>query len=247
MSAIIRGTKTSAVVLRSVDVFDADRSYLMLTRVLGKIRARAKGVRRPTSKTTGHLLAYVPTEVEVQESGGYFLITSAQSQYRDAYPEHDLAFLRMVEIAAEGIDRLLLESEPHPSIFDAFVSVLDYLRSDPQELLVAEFLFKTVVYLGYKPELDHCSQSGAPLEKDRLGWSSQGGGVYNLTENARAELVDPRVIVALRQMVHPDFISDRLQMPHTARAQTLQVIYDYVQTIIGAPLRSVSFNADLVG
>ena len=73
----MRTKKTEAVILGTRDIFDADRSYLLFTREFGKLWARAKGVRRPGSRLSGHLLTCLPTELELHENGGYYLITSA--------------------------------------------------------------------------------------------------------------------------------------------------------------------------
>jgi DNA repair protein RecO (recombination protein O) len=240
MSYDSTATKAQAIIMRSSDVYDADRLYLALTDTYGKIRMRAKGVRRPTSKLTGHLLAYVPTTVELQESQGFFLVTSAQSQFADAYPNHNLDFLQLVEVAAEALDRLLLEHEPHPDVYAAFSYVIERLRESPHELLVAEFLYKIVNFLGYQPILEHCAQTGEALVGDRLAWSSAAGGVYNVPDGYVGDRIQSKTVVALREMAKPAFIAERLHMPDNITAEVLRVIYDYVQTVIGMPLRSLS-------
>src|SRR3970282_150712 len=47
--------KTEAIVLRSMDLGEADRVLTVLTPRLGKLRVIAKGVRRPKSRIGGRL------------------------------------------------------------------------------------------------------------------------------------------------------------------------------------------------
>ena len=46
---------TEAIVLRTSSLGEADRLITLLTPGLGKLRAAARGVRKPTSKLGGHL------------------------------------------------------------------------------------------------------------------------------------------------------------------------------------------------
>jgi len=52
---IPRVYKTDAIVLRRSNLGEADKILTLYTPNLGKIRAIAKGVRRPTSKLGGHV------------------------------------------------------------------------------------------------------------------------------------------------------------------------------------------------
>ncbi len=50
-----RTYQTEAIVIRKIKLGEADRILTLYTPQLGKIRAVAKGVRRPRSKLAGHL------------------------------------------------------------------------------------------------------------------------------------------------------------------------------------------------
>src|SRR3989338_8561949 len=64
-----------AIVLRSIDVGEADRFLILLTRQLGRVAALAAGARRPTSKLLG-ILPGRRLQVELIERPGSFLVTS---------------------------------------------------------------------------------------------------------------------------------------------------------------------------
>jgi len=253
----MREKKTEAVILDTSVVFDSDRLYLLFTREFGKLRARARGVRRPSSRLAGHLLPYLPCQMELVETGDFFLIVQAQllSQYTSTggYPENSLLFLESAARLAEALDVLFVARDPHPVIYDGLVYTLDRLRDlcateNPQayrtEMVVVEFLVKALAELGYRPELYSCVVSGGAVESDFLGWSSQLGGLLNKEgyERERATAVrieSPKTVVALRKFSEPQFVAERLTMPDEVQKETVRLIYDYLQNQIGQPLKSL--------
>jgi DNA repair protein RecO (recombination protein O) len=252
----VKHFKTEAVILDATDVFDADRSLLLFTRELGKLRARARGVRKPTSRLTGHLLPYVPTSLELVEGNSGLLITQAQIQVGGAdatYPGDPLAFLRQSEIIAESLNRLYVEREPHPSVYGGLVYTLDRLldvlassgHTQVAELVAVEFLFKALGELGYRPELERCVVTSERLETDFLGWSDALGGVVSKVgwdQGGREgyRLRGAKTLVALRQFQKPEFYAERLAMPAEVAEEAKRVVYGYLQYTIGRPLKSLS-------
>jgi DNA repair protein RecO (recombination protein O) len=250
----MRERKTEAVILDTTDIFDADRSLLLFTREFGRLRARARGVRKPTSRLTGHLLHYIPTQLELVENGEWYLVVQAQivSHYAAAetYPKDALLFSEQAALLAETMNRLFQDHDPHPAIYDGLVYTLDRLRDlcDTEnrrkaELGVAEFVFKCLAELGYRPELFHCAATDADLTEDYIGWSSRVGGLlsregYQMAEDA-FRLSSPKVAVALRQLLRAEFMAERLGMDEEVQAEAVRIIYHYAQTQMGQPLRSL--------
>lgn len=250
----MRQAKATAVILHTSDIFDADRCYLMFAREQGKLRARAKGVRKPKSRLAGNLLPYVPVQLEmVVGDSGWELIVQAQSTMQGGYPEEPLAFLQHAELIAEAVDKLLPDREPHPEFYEGLVYTLERLRDKSvtgQEhglllLLVAELLFKLLIVMGYRPELERCVVTGEELAPQGLSWSSQVGGVVS-EEGMRQMMVpsfplhSPRTVVLLRQLARPQFVTERLSMDDEVRSEACRVVFDYLQTQIGKPLKSYS-------
>lgn len=245
--------KTEAVILDTTDVFDADRSYLLFSKELGKIRARAKGVRKPTSRLTGHLLPFLPIQMELILSGGWYLVVQAHllNKYASdsSYPDNPLTFLKFAAIVSESVNRLFIEADPHPAIYEGLVYTLDRLRSvahqsQTAELVVAEFLLKALSELGYRAELQKCVVTGEEIKPDFIAWSSGLGGVLSKEGYGQAEgdawvLRSPKTIIGLRQLLEPDFRAERLQMEPEIQAEMSQVVYHFVQSTLGQPLKSL--------
>lgn len=249
--------KTEAVTLDTTDVFDADRSLLLFTREAGKLRARARGVRKPTSRLAGHLLPYVPTQLELIESGGWYLITQAQiaSAFAQsaAYPSDPMLFSAQAAIVAELVNKLFVEESAHPELYDGLVYTFDRLRElanspgheQKAQLVVTEFLLKALGEVGYRPELAVCVLTSQPLESDFLAWSSRLGGLLSKTgyEAERADsfrLESAKTAVVLREFLKPAFIAERLGMDGEVAGDVCRVVYEYAQYQIGQPLKSLS-------
>jgi DNA repair protein RecO (recombination protein O) len=246
----MRQRKATAIVLHSGDIFDADRTYLLFTREYGKLRARAKGVRRPKSRLAGNLQPYQACELElVGSEGGWELIVQAHGS-NQGYPENPLRFLPYAELIAEMIDKLLPDRERHPELFDGIDHTLQRLRArcgtaEPRELLLitVELALKLLILLGYRPELERCVVTGTPLVPQGLSWSSEVGGVVS-EEGLRSMAVpsipirEAKTVVALRQLARPEFVAERLTMSEAVVREVGRLVMDYLQTQIGKPLKS---------
>lgn len=249
----MRQYKTEAVILDTTDIFDADRSFLLFSKELGKIRARARGVRKPTSKLSGHLLTYLPTQLELVESDGWFLVVQAHLlpgyASSGAYPEDSLSFLNEAAVVAEAINRLFLDHDPHQSIYGGLVYTLDRLREKTGRaetgLIIGEFLLKALAELGYQPELKRCVLSGDSISPEFVGWSSEHGGTlseagFNRVLVGARRLQSPKSLLVLREMLKPEFLAERLVMPAEVQRETELIVYDYLQTVLGQPLKSLN-------
>jgi DNA repair protein RecO (recombination protein O) len=248
--------KTEALILDSRDVYDADRIYLLYTREFGKIWARAKGVRKPTSKLTGHLLTYIPVQLELVRAGQGYVITQAQVSDASSspYPENVLPLTHAMAIVAEVIDGLSAEHDPQPHLYDVLAEGTALLRKVAGEaegesemvLLLAELHFKLLSLLGYHPELDHCVVTDTEIREERLGWSDALGGIVAEIGLSQAgtpcvPLEHPRVVLVLRQFAKPGFHYDRLRVDAEVQRESARIVFGYVQYQLGRALKALPF------
>ena len=252
----MRELKVQAVILNSTDIFDADRSLLLFSQELGKVYARARGVRKPTSRLTGNLLPYLPVELELFRSSGYLTVVQAQVLVQSGsavYPNHPLPYLRQVEGIAEALNRLFVEGEPHPAVYGGLVYVLGRLRTlydsaqgdAKARLLVVEYLLKCLAELGYHPQMDACVVTGDTLDPDYLYWSDKLGGVlseagYRQPEAEGYQLRSKLTVIAFREFLKPVFSAERLRLPDDVAGEVERVALGYLQYQIGFQLRAFS-------
>ena len=250
----MRELKVEAVILDAKDIYDADRSLLLFSRELGKVYVRARGVRKPTSRLTGNLLPYLPTQLELVRTGDNLTVVQAQVLVRagnSIYPENPLLYLKQVQGIAEALNRLFIEREPHPAVYGGLIYVLERLRilydqsggEAKARLLVTEYLLKCLVELGYRPQLDTCVATGLPLDPDFLAWSDKLGGTlsetgYRQMDAEGSRLSSKLTVVALREFLKPAFSAERLKVPQEIAEEAGVVARGYLQYQIGAPLRA---------
>ena len=74
-----RQYRVTAVVLKRTDVGEADRLLTLLTLQRGKLRAVAKGARKPSARKTGHVELFNSVELQIAVAREIDLVTQAQT------------------------------------------------------------------------------------------------------------------------------------------------------------------------
>jgi recombinational DNA repair protein (RecF pathway) len=130
---------TKGLVLKATPLREADRTYAILTRDLGLIRASASGVRKEASKLRGALEPFALANVSLVRGKEFWRITSAEA-LRAIPAEAGMARpLSLLQSLVQG-------EEANAALFDA---VEEHLGSE-ETLLVAHILY----HLGYLKEED---------------------------------------------------------------------------------------------
>jgi len=149
-------------VLRTVKLGETDRIVTLLTVERGKVRAVAKGVRKPGSKIGARL---DPTShVTVQCYEGRNLDTVTQVETIDAFGsvrEH-YGCLTHALAMHEAVDQITLEGEPNELVYRMLVGALRTLDENPNPLVAAAFFWRLLSVEGFQPVLDACVRCEAP-------------------------------------------------------------------------------------
>ncbi len=137
---------TRGIVLSERAIGEADRIYSILTRDLGKLQARAIGVRKNTSKLRGNIEPFSLSSISFVKGKDYWRLTSAQFlQNIPASPSVARPF--------SLIEKLVQGEEPHPELFDTVEQfILSPQPSD--ELFEVRLVSQILFHLGYLKEAD---------------------------------------------------------------------------------------------
>lgn len=138
------------LILRTIDVGEADRFCILFTRERGRLAARARGVRRPQSRMGSALLPLQRALVSVQECSGAGLVTAAVPMTGGIPSGDPLAFFR-AECGVEILLALLHDEHPFPELFDATAAF--FTRSFDGDHILVAFAFRTLHILGFLPEI----------------------------------------------------------------------------------------------
>ncbi|HHV62027.1 MAG TPA: DNA repair protein RecO [Firmicutes bacterium] len=173
--------KTEGIVLRNRDLGEADRIVTVYTRERGKVRAVAKGARRPRSRFVGSTLVFTYADFLIFKGKGLDNISQVSIIEPFSRLRSDLVSMAYASYMAELVDISTEEDEKNDSIFLLLLTAFQVLPELPDpEMLRFAFEARLMTYLGYKPVLDRCATCGGNPEAAELAFDAATGGVLCL-------------------------------------------------------------------
>jgi DNA repair protein RecO (recombination protein O) len=171
--------RTQALILKRMDLGEADRIVTFFTRDVGKVRAVAKGVRRTTSRAAGHLEPFTLSDVLFAVGRELDVISQADTLEAFRTIREDLQLTTHAYYLAELVDLLTEDHFENRAVFDTLVDGLHALgeKAADVKLVLIIFHLKLLDALGYRPELRECVSCRAVIEPDRNHFSALVGGV----------------------------------------------------------------------
>ncbi len=169
--------RTEGVVLRHMNLGEADRLLTVYTREHGKLRQIAKGVRRPQSKKAGHLDLFA--RVSILAARGRELDVITQVEALDAYTglRSDLDLVGRAAYAIELVDQFTVDGESNRELYSLLTQTLDHLSGGLDRRSVQRhFELRLLDLVGYRPELFHCSRCGVEIQPEDQFFSYEAGG-----------------------------------------------------------------------
>jgi DNA repair protein RecO (recombination protein O) len=168
--------QTEAIVLREQNYGEADRILTLLTPA-GKVTVLARGVRKPTSRKSGHLGLFHRSRLMLAQGRNMDLVT--QAEVLDVYEGlwHDLLRFTYACYAAELIDRFVPEDEDSPVLYELLSAALGWFATGNDLRLWARYFELSLLqHTGYLPSLYQCVVCGAELQAEmNLFDVTQGG------------------------------------------------------------------------
>ena len=177
--------RSEAIILKQMPLGEADRILTLFTPAYGKVRAVAKGVRKPTSRMSGSVEPL--TRANMLLSKGHDLDVVSQVEPIDVYMavRGDLEKTSTAFYMAELVDAFTIEQSENRSLYRHLVNSLETLcdlkndgHGNVREyiLLRASYECSLLSMTGYRPQIHRCTECGlAP--QGSVFFSASGGGV----------------------------------------------------------------------
>lgn len=205
MSPRPRVYKTEAIVLRTMDLGEADRVLTVLTPRLGKLRVVAKGVRRPRSRIGGGLQPFSDVQLVLAVGRTFDVVTSSSLEDPHLGLRNDLHSTAAAWYLVELVDRFCEGAADSHEAFRLLaqgLSALDAGGEVRRDVVARWFELALLDAMGFRPELTQCLECGAGIEPEGNAFSAAGGGVVcpdcrHATHGARPVSAD-----ALKVMRH---------------------------------------------
>ncbi len=232
-----------AVVLRRTDLGEADRIVTLYTPRQGKLRAVAKGSRRPTSRLGGHLELFTHSRLLLAKGRELDIITQAETVSSFIGLRNDLWRATFAYYAAELVDRLTVDRNPEPDVFDLLVKALDHIAVDRDPELALRF-FEVQLFgaLGVRPELYRCVRCEEVLGPSGNFFSPSAGGVLCLScgqSEPSARGLTTNAFKVLRLFQSGDYsTASRLNVDSPLRRELASVLEGYAEHLLERQIRS---------
>jgi DNA repair protein RecO (recombination protein O) len=169
--------KTEAIILRQRRFADADRFLTIYSPTFGKVDVKARGVRRTTSRMSGHLQPLTRCMLQLAQGHAGDVIAGCETMESFTKLREDLDRLSRGMYAAELIDRFVPERVPG---YVTYRLLLDTLRrveeSDNTDLVLRFAEMRLLDQSGFRPQLDICVGCGAALQPEQNFFAPQSGG-----------------------------------------------------------------------
>ncbi len=142
--------KSEGVVLARKNFQEADRLVTFYTKDFGKITCIAKGVKKPTSRKSGHIELATHCTIFVAKGKNLDILTEVET--KRAYGLENLAGQRTLEVyqLLELIDHLTPVGQKNKEVFSLLIDFLDCVKNqNNHNLLIAAFKIKLLSMLGF--------------------------------------------------------------------------------------------------
>lgn len=198
--------KTDGIVLREVEYRERDKILTVLTKDLGKITVKARGVRSQRSKLKAGCQILSFSEFTLSSYQGCYIVTEAA--VKEMFPElrEDIELLYLAAYFVQVSDVIAQEEDPMPELLSLLLNSLYAIGKlkKPQKLIKAVFELRLMCISGFLPDLRGCAVCGR-TDPDRFNISE---GVLQCSDCSGMDGIrmplQPDTLAAMRYIVSAD-------------------------------------------
>ncbi len=242
-----RSFRTPAVIVKRRDFGEADRVLTILTPAHGKLDVIAKGARKLTSKSTGHVELYTRADMLIHRASD--LGVAVQTEMIEPYQRlrEDLRRGAYANYCAELLDRFTIDAEDDTrTLFSLFDSTLARLCADSDPLLAIRYYeIHMLDAVGFRPELTSCAIGREPVEPQDQFFSYIEGGIVCTRHASQGSSFIPismNTVKLLRHLQRSPFEKvASLVVPASVHEDADRVMVGYITYLLERRLQSVDF------
>ena len=232
--------REQGIVLRTYKLGETDRIVNLLTQGRGKVRAVAKGVRRPGSKFGGRLEPFSHVDLQLYEGRNLGIISQAELITPFDEVRKDFALSACGSAMVEAADRIAQEDERSNQLVLLLLDGLRALAGHPQHpsTVLDGYLLRLASVAGYHPYLDACASCGAP-GPHQVFHLAAGGVLCPVCAPAGSHTFDPQVMTLLSSLASGDLRGlDTAGAEPRVRRAAGTLVNSFLTYHLGKPLRA---------
>ncbi len=261
-----RSYPIEAIVLKRTDIGEADRILTLFTPNKGKMRAVAKGIRRPISKKAGHLELLTRSQLQVALGRNLDIITQVEGRENFLHLRRELWHMTCGYYIVELVDRFLEDLTPHQGIYALLLEALRYLDADAgalqqqrtlnagmnedqgdehghTRLLLRYFELHLLSAIGYEPALHQCAHCASELRPEENGFrASLGGALCPQCSRFWERRLSLNALKVLRYLKQSKWIeASYLNLDSRLQVELEAIMHDLLRFHLERDLKSWSF------
>jgi DNA repair protein RecO (recombination protein O) len=246
-----RTYRAEAIVLKTLDLGEADRILTLLTRHFGKVKVIAKGIRRPTSRLAGYAEPLSHGTYQLARGRELDVLTGAESRSMYRALREDLDRIAAGWYIAEIADRSTAERSPVAPVFDLVETALRHLEAGHPPTLVCRWWdLHLLDRTGFRPELGSCARCEGALYEGTNAWSPYDGGAVCPTcvDSSIAGLpaLSLRALKSLRYLLVSDFAAaSRLRIDEALGRELERHLRAFLQSVLDREIDSARLIDEL--
>jgi DNA repair protein RecO (recombination protein O) len=238
---------TEAIVLTRFDLGEADRVLTLITPAGGKLKAIAKGIRRPTSRLGGSLEPFAELTVALARGRTFDVVTQVSVRHAWLRLRDSLESAATAWYLAELADRSLEERHAAEPLYALLRRAYELLDAGMAPGRVARWYEMHLLdELGMRPEVDRCVECDRVLAaNERFRWVPALGGVVcercpgPSHERAGLGLEAVKLLKAYQRLDIEALAELRLAVAVEREVET--ALRDFVQAALEREARSLAF------
>ncbi len=243
--------RTDAIVLRTHRMTGTSTVAVLYTKTHGKVKAAAKGARRPRSRFGASLEPFTEGTYVIYYKEGREIQTMSEGDILCAFEGVKADLDRLIHASAivELADHLAVGEEPNPALYGALHGALSYLERLPADCAEAAFWsFETgaAEALGYRPSFDRCAACGKPWRRGKAAFDPGAGGLVcsDCAGGGTVLLREETIRLLTRLQASEAEPVAGVEIPSEVRAEARQSLRLFVEyhTEDRRPLRSLHFK-----
>lgn len=241
-----RTFRSEAIVLKRADFGEADRLLTLYSREQGKIKAIAKGARKPQSRKTGHVELFMCSHFLFAKGADLNIITQAEMVAAYAPLRDDLVRTTYASYAVELLDRFTVEHDKNVALYQLLADALGWFALEEDMLLLARYYELRLLSLaGFQPQLFTCVATAEPIQEQDQFFSAELGGLLCpncRTADRRAQPASAAAVKVLRYLQSRPYDTVRLlRLRRPLHTELEQLMHHYLTHILERNLKSVDF------
>ena len=222
----------------------------------GKIKIKAKGIRKTLSKNNGAVELFTYADLVIVKGKSLDILATASIINPFLSVKNDLKKTATAYYFSELIDKLTEYRVENHQMFDLFSECLEYLDKEtisgpknPDSILLSYFELNLLSYSGFSPEIEYCLHCHQKLKAEENHFSFSGGGVFcpKCKTSAKNSLpISPDILKLIRIILHHPLSSAiKIRVKEKTKTDLRQIVQIFLEYIAERRFKSAKFLANI--